>query len=84
MCGTIDPSHICDEYLVLLTKSGMTSPELPRLHEAVLQLPHVFLSLLDVLQSLQEAADWRTFGGVLGSRVALIVHQNSMYLGYYL
>jgi hypothetical protein len=24
MCGTIDPGHTCDEYLVLLAKSGMT------------------------------------------------------------
>jgi hypothetical protein len=24
MCGTIDPEHAYDEYLVLLAKSGMT------------------------------------------------------------
>jgi hypothetical protein len=24
MCGTIDPGHTCDEYLVFLAKSGMT------------------------------------------------------------
>jgi hypothetical protein len=24
MCGAIDPGHTCDEYLVLLAKSGMT------------------------------------------------------------
>jgi hypothetical protein len=24
MCGTIDPGHTYDEYLVLLAKSGMT------------------------------------------------------------
>jgi hypothetical protein len=31
MCGTIDPGHTYDEYMVLLAKSGMTHPVfLPR------------------------------------------------------
>jgi hypothetical protein len=28
MCGTVDPGHTYDEYLVLLAKSGMTSIDL--------------------------------------------------------
>jgi hypothetical protein len=46
MCGTIDPEHTYDEYLVLLAKSGITEVVLNRVNCRNASLDRRVLSLV--------------------------------------